>query len=78
MEILVYSENLLGSSGGAEIYALKLAEILSENNLVSVLTVCNDSEANKAPENVLKKYNIKHLNVKTVYFKHKKTIILNY
>lgn len=72
MEILVYSENLLGSSGGAEIYALKLAEILSENNLVSVLTVCNDSEANKAPENVLKKYNIKHLNVKTVYFKHKK------
>lgn len=38
MKIAIYTENLLLNSGGAEVYALKLADALSYNHSVTIIT----------------------------------------
>lgn len=54
MRIAIFSENLLSNSGGAEVYALKLAEVLCKQHEVELFTVYrSDTDI----ESVYKKYN---------------------
>lgn len=53
MKIAIYSENLLANSGGAEVYALKLAEVLNRNHTVELFTVL---EKKIEIESIFKKY----------------------
>lgn len=71
MRIIIYIENLLGMSGGAEVYALKAAEILSKRNEVNLLTIINSSCVDDA-KRVFDKYNVKELPITKITFSHKK------
>lgn len=73
MKIAVFCENILGASGGAEVYALILAEILSEYNDVTVFTVKNKNTSIDI-DYVFEKYNIKKLPCVAIWLKHTKII----
>ena len=79
MKIAIFSENLLGilsSSGGAEVYALKLAECLMKEHDVTVFTLGNKHTEN--PDNVLQKYNINNrLKVIVLPFVHSKNLLFD-
>lgn len=74
MNIIIYSENLLGNSGGAEVYALRLGEILSTKNSVRFLTHRNSSSINC--DDVFTKYSVKTMKIDSIYFEHKNNKIL--
>lgn len=63
MRIAIFSENLLMNSGGAEVYALKLAEVLSKKHNIEVFTV---SQKNVDVNDVYKKYNVPHFITKQI------------
>ena len=69
MRIAIYSENLLGNSGGAEIYAIKLAECFMEKHDVSIITVRNNKTISM--EQLKNKYSIKDFRIQTINFSHK-------
>ena len=75
MNIAVFTENMLGSSGGAEVYALKLAEILNKKNVVTIFTITNDL-CKKNPSEVYRKYNILEMPVKTIGLCHSKNFFI--
>lgn len=75
MRIAVYSENILGNSGGAEIFALKMAEILNKDFDVEIITIENKVN-NKKPIEIFEKYGIQCLPVKKIYFQHKKNKLI--
>ena len=71
MKVAIYSENLLGNSGGAEIYALKIAECLEEKVDVTIFTVVPEKkDYTNLIEKVFVKYNVPKINVCTVRFNH--------
>lgn len=67
MRIAIFSENLLGNSGGAEIYALKLAEALYKDNDVEIFTARSDKTD---VELVYKKYNVPFFETTQIKKKH--------
>ena len=73
MKIAVFCENILGVSGGAEVYALKLAEILSEFNDVTIFTIKNRNTLINI-DSVYSKYNIKHLPCVQIPLQHTKIV----
>lgn len=79
MKIAVFTENMLmQGSGGAEVYALKLAEVLSTVCAydVTVFTVCNE-ESEKDYNKIYKKYDVQPLPVRSIYLKHVKNQLLD-
>lgn len=73
MRIAVFCENILSASGGAEVYALKLAEVLLEIGEVIIFTVKNKNTIDDI-DCVYEKYNVKKLPCKTIWLKHTKII----
>lgn len=74
MKIIIYAENLLGSIGGAEVYSLKLAEVLKKNNDLIILTLKN-KKSNRDLEEIFKRCNSSEFVVKTLWFSHKKNLL---
>lgn len=79
MKIAVFSENLLGilsCSGGAEVYALKLAETLMHKHQVTMFTLGNDKT--QKPEDIKKKYHIiSGMKIVVIPFRHSSNLIID-
>jgi glycosyltransferase involved in cell wall biosynthesis len=78
MNIVILSENLLlGNNGGAEIYALKLAEILkyrlSYNTTLLAYKYINRKTMSFS--NIFKKYGINYINIKLIYTIYAKSFL---
>lgn len=69
MRVALYIENLLGNSGGAEIYAAKLAEAICNEHEVEIICIENTIN-NKSVEQVFNRYKIERMKVQTIYFEH--------
>ena len=63
MKIAIFSEGLLKNSGGAEVYALKLAETLSQKHSIDIITASVD---NVEPKTIYEKYNTLNFTTKQI------------
>ena len=63
--VAIYVPNLTGGSGGAEVYGLLLAEVLSEKNIVTIFTF---KQPNKLIDinDIYDKYSVKHFRTRYV------------
>lgn len=68
-KIAIFSENLLSNSGGAEIYALKLGEVLLKDFSVTFFTVRN-KYCETRPAKIFQKYNAPDFNINVITFEH--------
>ena len=79
MKIAIFTENMLMSgSGGAEVYALKLAEVLHSfcGYEVRIFTVCNENSENDYNK-IFKKYDVIPIPVTKIKLKHCENAMLD-
>ena len=67
MRVAIYSENLLANSGGAEVYALRLAEALRSQYSVTIFTNACFFKSNKRARDVYAKYGTVYLSTKKIW-----------